>query len=60
MRAVIQRVTKASVTIGGELKSSISKGYLVLLGCENSDNEEDIEWLAKKYATSACLMTKMV
>ena len=48
MRAVIQRVTKASVTIGGELKSSISKGYLVLLGCENSDNEEDIEWLAKK------------
>ena len=48
MRAVIQRVTKASVTIKGKLKSSIGTGYLVLLGCENADNEEDIEWLTKK------------
>lgn len=48
MRAVLQRVTHASVTINGAKKSSIGKGYLVLLGCENADNEEDIAWLAKK------------
>ena len=48
MRAVLQRVTHASVTINGVKKSSIGNGYLVLLGCENADNEEDIEWLAKK------------
>ena len=48
MRAVIQRVTHASVTINGERASSIGKGYLVLVGCENADNEEDIEWLSKK------------
>lgn len=48
MRAVLQRVTHASVTINGKTKSSIGNGYLVLLGCENADNEEDIEWLAKK------------
>lgn len=48
MRAVLQRVTHASVTTNGVKKSSIGNGYLVLLGCENADNEEDIEWLAKK------------
>ena len=48
MRAVLQRVTHASVTINGKIKSSIGNGYLVLLGFENADNEEDIEWLAKK------------
>ena len=48
MRAVLQRVTHASATINGKIKSSIGNGYLVLLGCENADNEEDIEWLAKK------------
>lgn len=48
MRAVLQRVTHASVTINGAKKSTIGKGYLVLLGCENADNEEDIAWLAKK------------
>ena len=48
MRAVIQRVTHASVTINGEKTSSIGQGYLVLVGCENADNEEDITWLAKK------------
>lgn len=48
MRTVIQRVSKASVTINCEVKSSIGKGYLVLLGCENADTEEDIQWLAKK------------
>ena len=48
MRTVIQRVSRASVTIDGQIKSSIGHGYLVLLGCENTDTEEDIQWLAKK------------
>lgn len=48
MRAVLQRVTHASVTINGERSSSIGQGYLVLLGCENADTEEDIQWLSKK------------
>ena len=48
MRAVIQRVLQASVTIEEETKSAIGQGYVVLLGCENADTEEDIQWLAKK------------
>ena len=48
MRTVIQRVSRASVTIDGQVKSSIKHGYLVLLGCENADTEEDRQWLAKK------------
>ena len=48
MRAVIQRVTHASVTIPGEKKSSIGKGLLVLLGIEEADTEEDIHWLSAK------------
>lgn len=48
MRAVLQRVTHASVTINDDRKSSIGQGYLVLLGCENADTEEDIEWLSNK------------
>lgn len=48
MRAVLQRVTHASVTINDDRKSSIGQGYIVLLGCENADTEEDIEWLSKK------------
>ena len=48
MRCVIQRVTGASVTIGGEKKSVIGHGLLVLIGIEESDNETDIEWLSKK------------
>lgn len=48
MRAVIQRVSHASVTIDGAVKSAIGTGYLILLGCENADTEEDIQWLAKK------------
>lgn len=50
MRAVIQRVTKASVTIEGRLKSSINGGLLILLGIEDSDTEEDIQWLSGKIA----------
>lgn len=48
MRAVIQRVKQASVTINGALKSSVKQGYLILLGIEESDNQEDISWLVKK------------
>lgn len=48
MRAVIQRVAKASVTINGSVQSSISHGLLVLLGIENDDTNEDIEWLSGK------------
>ena len=48
MRTVIQRVSHASVTINGNCKSSIGKGLLILLGIEEADNEEDINWLCKK------------
>ena len=48
MRIVIQRVSQASVTIGGMVKSEIGKGYLILLGIEEADTEEDIDWLVKK------------
>ncbi|MCE2958461.1 MAG: D-aminoacyl-tRNA deacylase [Bacteroidota bacterium] len=48
MIAVIQRVTRASVEIEGLKKATIQKGLLVLLGIEDADNEEDIEWLAGK------------
>ena len=48
MRAVIQRVTKASVTIAGKVHASIEDGLLVFLGIEDSDTEEDIEWLSNK------------
>ncbi len=48
MRAVIQRVKQASVSISGVLKSEIKQGFLVLLGIVNDDSQEDIEWLSKK------------
>jgi len=48
MRAVIQRVSKASVTIDGKINSQIEKGLLVLLGIEDTDTAEDIEWLSGK------------
>lgn len=48
MRVVIQRVAHASVTIEGEVKSSIGQGYLVLVGIEEADGEEDIQWLSRK------------
>ena len=48
MRIVIQRVSHASVTINGTVKSEIDKGFLVLLGIEEKDASEDIEWLCKK------------
>ncbi|MFM8372124.1 MAG: D-aminoacyl-tRNA deacylase, partial [Bacteroidota bacterium] len=48
MRAVIQRVSAASVTIDGRVKSSIGTGLLILLGIEPADNVADAEWLCKK------------
>ena len=48
MRTVIQRVSHASVTINGTVKSAIEKGLLVLVGVEDADTEEDIQWLCKK------------
>lgn len=48
MRVVIQRVQEASVSIDKQVYSSINKGLLILLGVENSDRDEDIEWLTKK------------
>ena len=48
MRIVIQRVTHASVTIEGKVKSAIQKGYLILLGVCEEDTSEDVEWLVRK------------
>ncbi|HMJ89010.1 MAG TPA: D-aminoacyl-tRNA deacylase [Candidatus Acidoferrum sp.] len=48
MRAVVQRVSSASVTINGEIKSSITTGLLVLVAFEDADTAEDIDWLAGK------------
>jgi len=48
MRAVIQRVTRASVTISNKIKSEIGPGLLVLLGIEENDDNDDIEWLCSK------------
>lgn len=48
MRVVIQRVTHASVTIEGKVKSAIGKGYLILVGIGSDDTEEDAQWLIKK------------
>lgn len=48
MRAIIQRVSQASVTIDNNVKSSINKGLLVLLGIEENDNDKDIDWLIRK------------
>ena len=50
MRAVIQRVSSASVVIAGQTKASIQTGLLVLLGIEEADTAEDIEWLSSKIA----------
>ena len=47
MRIVIQRVGHASVTIKGEVKSAIKQGYLILLGIEESDTSEDVDWLVR-------------
>jgi len=48
MISVIQRVSESSVTIDGKVKSKIGVGLLVLLGIEEADGKEDLDWLAKK------------
>ncbi len=48
MRAVVQRVSRASVTVDSEVISKIGVGLLILLGIEDVDNQEDIEWLSRK------------
>ena len=48
MRVVIQRVTHASVTIDGVCKSAIKEGFMILLGIEAADSQEDADWLCKK------------
>jgi D-tyrosyl-tRNA(Tyr) deacylase len=50
VRAVIQRVSKASVTVEGKMISEIKTGLLILLGIENEDSKDDIEWLSRKIA----------
>ncbi len=48
MRVVLQRVKHASVTSNGTCKSAIEKGLLILVGIEEADNQDDIDWLSKK------------
>ena len=48
MKVVIQRVSKASVTISGQVKAKIAKGLLILLGIEEEDDKSDIQWLVPK------------
>jgi D-tyrosyl-tRNA(Tyr) deacylase len=48
MRAVLQRVTQASCTVNGEITGAIETGFLVLLGIEDADTLEDLDWLAQK------------
>lgn len=50
MRIVIQRVSHASVTIGGRTKAAIGRGLLILLGIEDADTRDDADWLVKKAA----------
>jgi D-aminoacyl-tRNA deacylase len=66
MRAVIQRVSNASVQIDGIVRGSIEQGLLVLLGIEDADNQDDIEWLSTKitqlriFSDDAGLMNKSI
>ena len=66
MRAVIQRVSQASVTIAGQVRGTIARGLLVLVAIEDADTAEDIEWLAGKivrlriFADDAGLMNRSV
>ena len=50
MRLVIQRVSRASVSISGQIHSEIARGLLILAGIEEADGPDDVEWLATKVA----------
>ncbi len=54
MKAVVQRVKNASVTIDGEVYSSIEKGYLILFGAEKGDTKPQADWLANKVSVLRC------
>ncbi len=66
MRAVIQRVSRASVEIGGMVNGSIGQGFMILVGIEDADNKEDIDWLSSKivqlriFGDEAGLMNKSI
>ncbi len=51
MRAVLQRVTQASCTVDGKVTGEIKNGFLVLLGIEDADTDDDLQWLAQKITT---------
>ena len=51
MRAVLQRVTQASCTVDGKITGEIKNGFLVLLGVEDADTDDDLQWLAQKIAS---------
>jgi D-tyrosyl-tRNA(Tyr) deacylase len=51
MRAILQRVTQASCTVDGKITGEIKLGFLVLLGIEDADTDEDLQWLAQKIAS---------
>jgi D-tyrosyl-tRNA(Tyr) deacylase len=59
VRAVIQRVSRASVTVEGAFISKIEAGLLILLGIENADTKADIEWLSRKIANLRIFNDKM-
>lgn len=66
MRAVIQRVSKANVEIEGIIKGSINQGFMILVGIEEADNQDDIEWISSKivqlriFGDDAGLMNKSI
>lgn len=51
MRAILQRVTQASCTVDGKITGEIKLGFLVLLGIEDADTDDDLQWLAQKIAS---------
>ena len=58
MRAVIQRVSSASVTIDGTVKSSIGQGLMILWGIGHEDGQEDLDWLVNDGPVTICIDTK--
>ncbi len=58
MRALIQRVTQASVTVDGEVVGAIGRGFLVLLGVTPTDGQREAAWLAAKVAGLRCSTTR--
>ncbi len=60
MRVVLQRVTKASVTIENQLNAEIGLGLLLLVGIEDEDTSEDIEWLCRKIVNMRMAMLSLL